>query len=216
MRWQRWLVCGVIVMAAHGALFEALGGHALMVREGEAHLAGSPSVARLVMMSRDEAATASFAAAAASAASEPAAPASVPIEVATADMPPAAPSPAPAQAEDGHAGTTAHDGGTSSVRRATVIYRSPAALDEPIRPRSAPDLSMLEGLAWSGVPVRLRLFIDSQGTVVDTEVLQSADADEVLARVRAMFLATGFTSGTVAGQPVPSYKDIEITIGAPP
>ena len=41
-------------------------------------------------------------------------------------------------------------------------------------------------------------------------------SDEVVARVRQMFLATGFTSGLVHGQPVPSYKDIEITVGTPP
>jgi hypothetical protein len=31
-----------------------------------------------------------------------------------------------------------------------------------------------------------------------------------------MFLATGFTAGVEQGRPVPSYKDIEITVGAPP
>jgi len=39
-----------------------------------------------------------------------------------------------------------------------TIYRPGTELDVPARPRSAPDLAMLSGLPWSGVPVRLRLF----------------------------------------------------------
>jgi len=38
----------------------------------------------------------------------------------------------------------------------------------------------------------------------------------VIALVRQMFLATGFTAGVANGQAVPSYKDIEITVGTPP
>ncbi len=207
MRWRRWVVCSVIVLAAHGALFEALGRHASLIREGEAPPARSPSVARLVLLSREQAVAAGASQTLPEAASAP---------KAAADVPPA-PSNAPAsQAGTAHPSGAAPDAETPPAQVTTVIYRSPADLDQPVRPRSAPDLSLLKGLTWSGVPIRLRLFIDSQGTVVDTQVLQSADPDEVLARVRAMFLATGFTSGTVAGQPVPSYKDIEITVGTPP
>ncbi len=77
-------------------------------------------------------------------------------------------------------------------------------------------MSVLSGLPWSGLPIRLRLLIDSSGAVVDTQVLQSGEDEQVLARVRQMFLATGFTPGMEHGQPVPSYKDIEITVGPPP
>jgi len=93
------------------------------------------------------------------------------------------------------------------------VYRPGTALDVPVRARSAPDLSMLSDLPWSGVPLRLRLFIDGNGVVIDTLVLQSAEAQEVLERVRKMFLATSFTVGTENGRPVPSYKDIELNVG---
>lgn len=93
------------------------------------------------------------------------------------------------------------------------IYRAASALDAPVRTRSAPDMAQLVGLPWSGMPLRIRLFIDAQGAVVATQVLQSSEADDVVDRVRRMFLATGFTAGTQGGLPVPSYKDIELTIG---
>ena len=95
------------------------------------------------------------------------------------------------------------------------IYRAATMLDAPVRARSAPDITALAGLPWSGVPLRLRLFIDTRGTVVDARVLQSAESDDVAERVRRMFLATGFTAGVEGGRPVPSYKDIELTIGTP-
>jgi hypothetical protein len=94
------------------------------------------------------------------------------------------------------------------------IYRGAAALDAPVRTRSAPDMARLAGLPWSGMPLRIRLFIDAQGAVVDTQVLQSSEAEVVVEHVRRMFLATGFTAGMQGGRPVPSYKDIELTIGA--
>ena len=95
------------------------------------------------------------------------------------------------------------------------IYRPPSALDAPVRPRSAPDISILAGTPWSGLPLRVRLFIDAKGTVVDVQMPQSAEQEELLQRVRQMFLATGFTAGTENGTPVPCYKDIELTISKP-
>jgi len=92
-------------------------------------------------------------------------------------------------------------------------YRPGTALDVPVRARSAPDLSMLSDLPWSGLPLRLRLFIDSNGVVIDILVLQSAEGQEVLERVRKMFLATSFIAGTENGKPVPSYKDVELNVG---
>jgi len=95
------------------------------------------------------------------------------------------------------------------------IYRAATVLDVPVRPRSAPDITQLADLPWSGLPLRLRLFIDAEGTVVDARILQSAESDDVAERVRRMFLATGFTAGVQGGHAVPSYKDIELTIGTP-
>jgi len=95
------------------------------------------------------------------------------------------------------------------------VYLAATALDVPVRPRSAPDITQLAGLSWSGVPLRLRLFIDAEGTVVDACILQSAESGDVDERVRRMFLATGFTAGIQGGRAVPSYKDIELTTGTP-
>jgi len=93
------------------------------------------------------------------------------------------------------------------------VYRPGTDLDVPARPRSSPDLAMLSGLPWSGLPLRVRLFIDSEGLVVDTQVLQSAESADVVERVRQMFLATSFTAGMAEGRAVPCFKDIELDVG---
>jgi hypothetical protein len=95
-----------------------------------------------------------------------------------------------------------------------AVYRPGSDLDVPARPRSSPDLGMLSGLAWSGLPMRVRLFIDRDGLVVDTQVLQSAESPDVTERVRQMFLATSFTAGMADGRAVPCFKDIELNVGA--
>ncbi|MFL6626950.1 MAG: hypothetical protein ACJ8G1_10940 [Vitreoscilla sp.] len=95
-----------------------------------------------------------------------------------------------------------------------AVYRPGTDLDVPARPRSSPDLAMLSGLPWSGLPLRMRLYIDSDGLVVDTQVLQSAESPDVTERVRQMFLATSFTAGMEGGRAVPCFKDIELNVGA--
>lgn len=97
--------------------------------------------------------------------------------------------------------------------RPVQAFLSPPELDFAARPRSAPDTTRLEGLRWSGVPMRLRLFVDASGTVVDVVVLQSRDADDVVQRVREMFLATGFIAARANGLDVASYKDVDIAVG---
>ena len=105
--------------------------------------------------------------------------------------------------------------GNQSIEEATgaSVYRPATDLDVPARPRSSPDLAMLSGLSWSGLPLRVRLFIDSDGLVVDTQVLQSSEAPDVIERVRQMFLATSFTAGMADGRAVPCFKDIELNVG---
>ena len=124
----------------------------------------------------------------------------------------------------GRAGVTARTAASSATAprrvpspsgrsaRPLETFLSPAELDLPARPRSAPDTTLLEGLHWSGLPMRLRLFVDGAGTVVEVAVLQSADADEVVERVRQMFLSTGFIAARANGLDVPSYKDVEIAV----
>ena len=208
MRRRGLLVCGVVVLIAHGAAFEALRGHALMPTGTGA---GQREADRMVLLDRQRVRLLA----------PPRTESAAPPNEADAHPPalPASPAPAasPPEAETHDASAeTADAEAQKSPRPSPTIYRSPAQLQQLPRPRSAPDTSMLNGLQWSGVPIRLRLFIDDQGNVVDTEVLESADAPEVVARVREMFLATGFTAGVEQGRPVPSYKDIEITVGAPP
>ena len=101
--------------------------------------------------------------------------------------------------------------------RSTVIddYLPPTELDRTALPRSAPDLSMLEGLPFSGLPLRLRLFVDRAGTVDDVAVLQTSDDEAVTERVRQMFLRTAFVAGRRHGVDVASYKDVELTLGLP-
>ena len=197
MRRRGLLVCTVVVVAAHAALIETMAGHGLQPTSRPTPEAAQRAPARLVLLDREQVASLT----------PPKAQA------------PAEPPPPAASVPDKAAQQTASvdsDAGSQALRPTTTIYRTPAQLDAPPRARSAPDVSILNGLAWSGTPIRLRLFIDDQGRVVDTQVLQSSEADDVIALVRQVFLATGFTPGIEHGQPVPSYKDLEITVGTPP
>jgi hypothetical protein len=96
---------------------------------------------------------------------------------------------------------------------AAEVFKSPGELERAALPRSAPDISMLAGLPWSGLPTRLRLFVDAGGTVVDVAVLQTSEDEEVVERVRRMFLSTAFVAGRAEGIDVASYKDVELTLG---
>jgi outer membrane biosynthesis protein TonB len=91
-------------------------------------------------------------------------------------------------------------------------YRSPGELDRAALPRSSPDLDKLAGSAWSGLPLRVRLFIDAKGTVVDVQVMKSNEDPDLLDRVREMLLATGFIPGRLNGADVASFKDLELSL----
>jgi hypothetical protein len=202
MRRRGLLVCTVVVVAAHAALLETMAGHGLQPTSRLTTEAGQRAAARLVLLDRDRVASLS------------APRLEVAVEPAQVEQPPLAASAAERVAEQAASAANPAEG-LRALRPTTTIYRTPAQLDVPPRPRSAPDVSVLNGLTWSGTPIRLRVFIDSQGNVVDTQVLQSGEAADVIALVRQVFLATGFTPGIEHGQPVPSYKDIEITVGTP-
>lgn len=206
MRWRGLLVCTVTVVAAHAALIETMVGHGLQPTSRPMPAADQRTPSRLVLLDREQVASLT----------QPRA--EVPAEPAQVEQPPpaaSAPAPAPAKVAEQAASAADPTEGSRAMRPTTTIYRTPAQLDVPPRARSAPDVSVLNGLTWSGTPIRLRVFIDSQGNVVDTQVLQSGEAADVIALVRQVFLATGFTPGIEHGQPVPSYKDIEITVGTP-
>jgi len=80
------------------------------------------------------------------------------------------------------------------------------------QPRSAPDIAALQGLPFSGLPMRVRLTIDSTGRVVDVAVLRSLDDTIVNEAVQRMFLATAFVPARRGGVDVASVEDIELSL----
>lgn len=94
-----------------------------------------------------------------------------------------------------------------------TTFAAPDVLDGPVVPRSAPDLQRLNGLHFSGLPIRLRLFIDALGRVVEVKVLAAQEDDATLAAVVGTFGSTAFVPGRQAGVPVASFTDIELRLG---
>lgn len=85
-----------------------------------------------------------------------------------------------------------------------------SALQRGALPVSQPDLDAIEGLQFSGLPIRLRLFIDESGRVVRIDTLRgSADDAEAIERLKRMFAATAFVPGRLAGRDVASYQDLD-------
>lgn len=130
-----------------------------------------------------------------------------------ASMAPAADSVLPQQAEPAprrHAPTVPHTVPALDPLRAFVPSR---ILDVPPLPRSAPDVSVLTGTTSSGLPLKLRLFVDQRGRVVDVRMLKVSTGDEEAAeRLKRMFFETLFLPGKQRGSDVASYMDVELTI----
>ena len=192
------VACTALVLVAHVGVIIGVG-------RGHASLSGRPAVrpARsMVSLVR------AFA---------PPAPTAMPAATGTPPRPSASP-PVDAPHQEAHriADASTEDAGSPPAAEGAgaAVYRPGADLDVPARPRSSPDLATLSGLPWSGLQLRMRLYIDSDGLVVDTQVLQSAESPDVIARVRQMFLATSFTAGIEGGRAVPCFKDIELNVGA--
>jgi len=76
----------------------------------------------------------------------------------------------------------------------------------------SPDISSLSGLSWSGLPIRLRLFVDASGRCVDVQFLRASEDAGTLERLRQMFLATHFLPARRAGADVDAYRDIELDV----
>lgn len=84
-------------------------------------------------------------------------------------------------------------------------------LDRPAMPRSAFDSDRLEGLALSGLPIRVRVYIDETGRVVDALVSIASEPDtQALDAVRDMFLATSYIAARYNGKEVASYQDVQL------
>ncbi len=91
-------------------------------------------------------------------------------------------------------------------------FLSPSEVDRIPIAFPSPDISRLSGLSWSGIPLRLRLFVDADGHCVEVKVLRASEDSATLERVRQMFLATHFLPARHAGADVDSYRDIELNV----
>jgi outer membrane biosynthesis protein TonB len=93
----------------------------------------------------------------------------------------------------------------------------PSVLDRAPLPLSAPDETLLDAVAATGLPVRLRLYIEADGRVSAVQVLAASAFDrEAAARMQQMFLATAFMPGRVDGRDVASFMDVEVQLAATP
>lgn len=92
---------------------------------------------------------------------------------------------------------------------------APAPADAGVQlaphPRSAPDLEQLQGLAFSGLPMRIRLLIDDHGRVTDVKVLETSEADNVTEAVLRVFEQTAFVPARRNGTDVASELDIDLS-----
>jgi len=81
-------------------------------------------------------------------------------------------------------------------------------------PVSAPNpREHLTGTSIPAIPIKIRLYINASGTVVNIEVLGPDFLDDDLIEpVKNMFYATSFIAGNRHGKDVGSYIDIEIEL----
>lgn len=91
-------------------------------------------------------------------------------------------------------------------------FLSPAEVDRIAIAFPSPETGSLSGLSWSGMPIRLRLFITASGQCVDVKMLRASEDADTLEHVRRMFLATHFLPARHAGADVDSYRDIELDV----
>ncbi len=88
-----------------------------------------------------------------------------------------------------------------------------SALDVPPMPRSAPDEQYVEHVHRSGLPIHVRLYINTSGSVTEASLLGAAPGDEETAeQVMVMFRETAFSPGRVQGREVASFIDIELVL----
>ena len=84
-------------------------------------------------------------------------------------------------------------------------------LDRRPLPVSEPDAGMLNGSTSTGLPIKLRLFIGSNGHVVRIDVLAADEGDaQFIERLKQMFFATRYLPGRLNGGDVNAYTDIQL------
>lgn len=90
-------------------------------------------------------------------------------------------------------------------------YWPPEALDRRPLVRSTPEDDALAGMPATGMPIRVRIYVDDRGAVTDVRVLVATDEDLGAAqRICDMFRDTAFIPGRRAGRDVASYIDVEV------
>ena len=97
--------------------------------------------------------------------------------------------------------------------QSALVFVPTSELDAPVVPMSAPDTSRLDGLGFSGFPIRLRLLIAADGHVLDVLTLQSAPEDaQSIEQIKAMLQDTAYIPGRLQGRPVRTQLDLELKL----
>ena len=92
-----------------------------------------------------------------------------------------------------------------------VSFLPAGELDRRPLPVSEPDIGMLNGSISTGLPIKLRLFINSYGYVSRIDVLVADEGDtQFIERLKQMFFATRYIPGRLNGLDVDAFTDIQL------
>ncbi len=94
-------------------------------------------------------------------------------------------------------------------------FLPPNQVERAAYPLSAPNLRPLQLLvkAYSGTPIRLRLYVDVRGSVVDVKILHALPMDEEAATLLVqVWERVGFVPARRDGREVASYQDVEFQL----
>jgi hypothetical protein len=94
-------------------------------------------------------------------------------------------------------------------------FLPPEQVERAAYPLSAPDLRPLQLFVteYSGTPIRLRLFVDSKGSVVDVKIVRALPRDEDAAALLVqIWERVGFVPARRQGAEVASYQDVEFEL----
>lgn len=98
-----------------------------------------------------------------------------------------------------------------------IEFLPTSALDRRPLPVSEPDAGMLDGVASTGFPIKLRLFIDKEGHVLRIDILAADTGDmQFVERLKQMFFATRYIPGRLNGLDVSAFIDIQLNVATLP
>jgi hypothetical protein len=97
-----------------------------------------------------------------------------------------------------------------------VDFLPPSKVDRQAYPLNPPDLSFLARVsAYSGAPMRLRLYVDATGRVAKTEILFATDTDRPTAELIAEALSSvAFVPARSGALEVPAYLNAEFDLSS--